>query len=178
VQNSLEIVPGIGLGPYRIGMPVAEVLLQISPRDSANSALVTSRCISYHDIGRCIHVNVDIRIGLCFQIVARAGFSGKTSQGIQLNMKSSEALRLDDSLYLDEFYGTLESKNFPGYYLELDDPDPLPGNFEHLSIVGIGVANASFSQELEIKDLANIEEANELRKRMFEYYLRAKDPTY
>jgi len=172
VKGRSEIIPGIGLGPYRVGMPAGKVLavLQIPPLESGSFSMYTPYCVSYHDLDRGINIDVDVRIGLCFQIVARAGFSGKTPQGIHINMKSSNALRLDDSLYLDEFYGTLQSKSFPGYYLELEDPDPLPETFGHLLIVGIGVTNPCFFQALEIENLSDLKAVNELRNRMLEYY--------
>lgn len=176
MQEPLEITPGVGIGPYRIGMPAAEVLaiLQIPLLEAGFFSMYSPRCVSYRDPARGLVVDVDVRVGLCFKIKARAGFTGKTSQGISLNMKASDALQLDNSLYLDDFYGTLESKIFPGYYIELDDPDPLPGKFNHLPVVGIGVTNPSFFRELEKSDLSNLKEANGLRYRMLEYYLASK----
>lgn len=177
MENSSDILPGIGIGPYRVGMPVSTLLALpgITPRKRESLSALTPRCVYYDDTEKGIEVEIDTRIGLCFQIVGRAGFLGKTSQGICIGMKASEALTLDPSLSLDDFYGTLESRDFPGYYLELEDPDPLAGSFAHLRIVGIGVTNNSFLKELEIKKLSNVQEAQEQRERMTEYYRSAKN---
>jgi hypothetical protein len=173
----VEIIGQQGLGLYQIGMPVGELLKVLTLPVAGTPADCPPRyemkgpyLCKYQSPDRSVDIYIDVRFGVVNMIVARDDFAGSTGRGIHIGMVVSEAMRLDPSLRLSEYYGVLESRDDPGLFLELEDPDPDPESVNSLTVTGIGVNDPSLFT-LQENQCLSVHQVEELRKAQIDSWL-------
>jgi hypothetical protein len=132
VNASAPIVPNTGLGGFELRRNIRDyegIIGCYFFRDMLRLTLGDPSHASYTFAGSGVGVDVDVRNGKTFRIVAHEGYESALFGKIRVGMNAGDAMRHSPHLCWDEAEGEIHSRTERGVYLDVGGvifPDEVP----------------------------------------------------